>query len=431
MIRFRRTSSTVHVRRRDLFSYPSFRFAISGQFVSQTSDALTSFTLAELLVFSFNTGPSLSAMAWTLLISAIPLVFVSPIAGHLADRFNRKSLLQRGHLLRALITASALLATNSQFRIVGYVVFGVLLGLTRILYTARATSFPRLVRKHELVAADSTSLIVGVLAGSTGAGIGMAIAGTSAVVALSIAVLGQLLASFLFGCISIDLGKGIKRASRGHVMPMIRQLNMPKAKFAMYATTSHRFILGICIASVSLLVDSAYGLNTTGYVAVLGFSAAGSFCGSLSAEWVSEHFPRRSITVIAFVASSALSTISCIAAHPRIGLLSIAVTMFLFQNLRVRSDATIQSNVSKSNIGHVFAAYDMLYNLAFIIGAIVGIGLSGLLSFSAVLAFASIGFAAMAIVFSLINDGKSEGEDSPNSHPSIWREFAKKPVTAQ
>jgi hypothetical protein len=73
----------------------------------------------------------------------------------------------------------------------------------------------------------------------------------------------------------------------------------------------------------------------------------------------------------------------------------------------------------------------MLYNLAFIIGAIVGIGLSGLLSFSAVLAFASIGFAAMAIVFSLINDGKSEGEDSPNSHPSIWREFAKKPVTAQ
>ena len=430
MIRFRRTSSAVHVRRRDLFSYPSFRYAISGQFVSQTSDALTSFTLAELLVFSFSSGPSLSAMAWTLLISAIPLVVVSPIAGHLADRFNRKALLRRGHTVRALITAIALLATNSQFRVVGYVVFGVLLGLTRILYTARATSLPRLVRKHELVAADSTSLIVGVIAGSTGAGIGMALAGTSAVAALSIAVLGQLLAACLFGRISIDLGKGVKKATRGHVMPIIRQLNEPKTKFAMYATASHRLILGICIASVSLLVDSAYGLNTTGYVAVLGFSAAGSFCGSLTAEWVSEHFPRRSITVIAFSVSSALSVISCIAATPRIGLLSIAFTAFLFQNLRVRSDATIQSNVSKSNIGHVFAAYDMLYNLAFIFGAIVGIGLSGLLSFSAVLAFASMSFAAMSIVFALINDGKSDGEDSPHSHPSIWRDSAKKPVTA-
>jgi MFS family permease len=430
VIRFRRTSSAVHVRRRDLFSYPSFRYAISGQFVSQTSDALTSFTLAELLVFSFSSGPSLSAMAWTLLISAIPLVVVSPIAGHLADRFNRKALLRRGHTVRALITAIALLATNSQFRVVGYVVFGVLLGLTRILYTARATSLPRLVRKHELVAADSTSLIVGVIAGSTGAGIGMALAGTSAVAALSIAVLGQLLAACLFGRISIDLGKGVKKATRGHVMPIIRQLNEPKTKFAMYATASHRLILGICIASVSLLVDSAYGLNTTGYVAVLGFSAAGSFCGSLTAEWVSEHFPRRSITVIAFSVSSALSVISCIAATPRIGLLSIAFTAFLFQNLRVRSDATIQSNVSKSNIGHVFAAYDMLYNLAFIFGAIVGIGLSGLLSFSAVLAFASMSFAAMSIVFALINDGKSDGEDSPHSHPSIWRDSAKKPVTA-
>jgi MFS family permease len=369
-------------------------------------------------------------MAWTLLISAIPLIVVSPIAGHLADRFNRKTLLRHGHIARALITATALLATSSQFRTVGYVVFGVLLGLTRILSTARATSFPRLVRKHELVAADSTSLIVGVIAGSTGAGIGMALAGTSATAALSIAVLGQLLASCLFGRISIDLGKGVKKASRGHLMPIIRQLNKPKAKFAMYATASHRFILGICIASISLLVDSAYGLNTTGYVAVLGFSAAGSFCGSLTAEWVSEHFPRRSITVIAFSASSAISAVSCVAATPRIGLLSIAVASFLFQNLRVRSDATIQSNVSKSNIGHVFAAYDMLYNLAFIVGAIVGIGLSGQFSFAIVLGCVSASFAAMSIVFALINDGKSDSDSSPGQHPSIWREFAKNPVAA-
>ena len=429
MIRFRRTSPTVHVRRRDLFSYPSFRCAISGQFVSQTSDALTSFTLAELLVFSFNKGPSLSAMAWTLLISAIPLIVVSPIAGHLADRFNRKSLLQRGHLLRALITASALLATYSQFRVIGYLVFGVLLGLTRILYTARATSFPRLVRKHELVAADSTSLIVGVLAGSTGAGIGMVLAGNS-VIALSIAALGQSLAACLFGRISTDLGIGEKRRSRGHLIPMFRQLMQPKTKFAMFATASHRLILGICIASIALLVDSAYGLNTTGYVAVLGFSAAGAFCGSLTAEWVSEHFPRRSITVIAFLASSAVTLIACFAATPRIGLLSIAAASFLFQNLRVRSDATIQANVSKSNIGHVFAAYDMLYNLAFIIGAIAGIGLSGLFGFATVLACVSTGFAAMSIVFTLINDGKSNDDMSSSLHPSIWREFAKKPATA-
>jgi uncharacterized membrane protein len=96
----------------------------------------------------------------------------------------------------------------------------------------------------------------------------------------------------------------------------------------------------------------------------------------------------------------------------------------------VRSDATIQSNVSKSNIGHVFAAYDMLYNLAFIVGAIVGIGLSGQFSFAIVLGCVSTIFAAMSIVFALINDGKSDSDSSPGQHPSIWREFAKKPVAA-
>jgi hypothetical protein len=308
-------------------------------------------------------------------------------------------------------------------------VFGVLLGVTRILYTARATSFPRLVRKHELVAADSTSLIVGVFAGSTGAGIGMVLAGNS-VIALLIAVLGQSLAAVLFGRISIDLGMGEKRRSRGHLIPMFRQLMQPKTKFAMFATASHRLILGICIASIALLVDSAYGLNTTGYVAVLGFSAAGAFCGSLTAEWVSEHFPRRSITVIAFSASSAVTLISCIASTPRLGLLAIAVASFLFQNLRVRSDATIQANVSKSNIGHVFAAYDMLYNLAFITGAIAGIGLSGQFGFATVVAGVSTGFAAMSIVFAVINDGKLDDNPSSSLHPSIWREFAKKPATA-
>jgi hypothetical protein len=72
----------------------------------------------------------------------------------------------------------------------------------------------------------------------------------------------------------------------------------------------------------------------------------------------------------------------------------------------------------------------MLYNLAFIFGAIVGIGLSGILSFTAVLACVATSFAAMSFVFAVINDGKQDGETSPSQHPSIWRVSARKPVTA-
>ena len=418
------------MRRRDLFAYYDFRLAIGGQLLSQSSDALTSFTLAEILVFSFNSSPSLIAMASTLLMSAIPLIVVGPIAGHLADRFNRKSLLVNGHLARALIAGSAAISVLPKFHAFGYVAFALLLGLTRILYTARATAFPQLVRKHELVAADSTSLIIAVIAGSIGAAIGMATAHRYPVLALLFAAMGQFVASRLFGMVKIDLGKGTSKNSLGHVLDAFKQLKKQKTKFAIYATASHRLILGMCIASISLLVDASYGLHTTGYVAVLGFSATGAFIGSVTAEWMSEHFPRRSITVIAFGGSAIVICIACLASTPRVGLIALSIASFLFQNLRVRADATIQTNVSKSTIGHAFAAYDMLYNLAFIFGAIVGIGLSGLLSFTAVLACVATSFAAMSVVFAVINDGKQDGETSPSQHPSIWRVSVRKPVTA-
>ena len=112
----RRATSGVHVRRRDLFRYADFRRAMSAQFSSQIADALTTITLANVLVFKFSDGPSLTAMASTLIVSLIPLILVGPIAGDLTDRFDRVKLLSRGHLARAAFTASAVFATIDFFR---------------------------------------------------------------------------------------------------------------------------------------------------------------------------------------------------------------------------------------------------------------------------------------------------------------------------
>ena len=127
MLKLRRTSTAVHVRRRDLFSYRDFRFAIFGQYLSQTSDALTTFVLAEVMVFSFSQGPSLSAMTYALLVSAIPLLLIGPIAGHIADRYNRKLILSVGHLFRAITTLTAIAATFHRFHFYGYIAFALLM----------------------------------------------------------------------------------------------------------------------------------------------------------------------------------------------------------------------------------------------------------------------------------------------------------------
>jgi hypothetical protein len=72
----------------------------------------------------------------------------------------------------------------------------------------------------------------------------------------------------------------------------------------------------------------------------------------------------------------------------------------------------------------------MLYNLSFIGGCAVGISLTGITQYSAVLLLAAIGFGAMTCVFAYMNDGKTEAIPTSESHPSTWRLLANTPVTA-
>lgn len=419
--KLRRKSIAVHVRRRDLFKYIDFRRAMSAQFTSQTADALTTITLTNVLVFRFSSGPSLTAMTTTLIVSLIPLILVGPIAGDFADRFDRVLLLSRGHLLRALFTFIAILSAFEQpniKRFIGYLCFCVLLGLTRILYTARATSLSYLVRRHELVAADSSSLILSVIAGATGAAISFFLAQQMPVVSFIVAGFLQLFAARQYGSIQTVVGGGKLVKKKFGFQGLFAQIRSPKTRFAMAATTNHRFLLGICIASIAVMIDKSFNMQTTGYVAVLGISASGSFIGSITAEWISERFPRRSVTVIAFaLAGSAIGAASFFA-HPRVALGAVMISAFAFQNLRVRSDATIQANASKTAIGKIFALYDLLYNFAFITGGIIGIAATSMLSYETVLVSACLAYLSLAIVFAKLKDGKILNVEVIATHPA-------------
>ena len=416
MIRLRRKTNAVHVRRRDLFKYPDFRRAIGGQVLSQCGDALASLTLAQIMLFTFTDAPSITALTTALIISAVPLILVGPLAGHLADRIERRNLLCRGNALRGILTLFGLFALNSETHWVGYVVFGLLVALTRILYTARATALAQLVRRHELVAADSTSLILSVIAGAIGAGIGSTVSTNVPAIGLCIAALAHITASLLFRRISLSLGGGRTTTHRVSLRDVAMQLVASKTRFAMSATALHRMMFGVCIASIALLVDRSYHLQTTGYVTVLGFSAAGSFIGSTTAEWLSERYPRRSITVMAFALAGIAILTAALVEHPRLGLFAIAICALAFQNLRIRSDATIQANSSKANLGRLFAAYDVMYNISFVVGCMSGILASAYFSYGQVLGMVATGYASCAVIFLKVNDGKRQDESL--SHPS-------------
>lgn len=422
VLKLRRVSSAIHVRRRDLFKYRDFRLAVGGQFISQSSDALSSLTLAQIMLFTFTKAPSITALTTALVVSAVPLLLIGPLAGHLADRFERKKILSRGNVLRGAITFCGLIALSSETRWVGYLVIAILVSLTRILYTARATALAQLVRRHELVAADSMSLILSVIAGAIGVGVGTLISSSSPALGLCLSAMGQLSAAALFNKISVPLGGGTRiktNTNRFDFRMLGEQFMARKTRFAMLATALHRLLFGVCIASIALMVDRSYHLQTTGYITVLGSSACGSFIGSNTAEWISERYPRRSITVMSFLIAGVAIGIAASSSNPRVGIVAIAACALAFQNLRIRSDATIQANSSKENLGRIFATYDMFYNFAFIGGCSIGIIASRLANYGQVLGAVAISYTCVSGAFLKISDGKES--DAKKSHPTNYQ----------
>ena len=370
-----RRGELLHVTRRSLLKFGDFRRVVLGQFISQASDALMLVVLAKSLLFAGADGPTPVLLAQAALSGAIPLVIAGPIAGYLADRWPRKQILVSGQGIRALLALSAGLAVYVSATTATLVVFVCCLCATRVLFTARVASVRHLVRQHELVAADSLMLIVGVVAAGIGASIFAISSVLGSVGQLLLVAAGHFLAAYCFDRTRAWLG-GDGETSGIRWRAVFTQLSCGKTRFAVLSTGMHRALVGMLVASVALDVDHRTDGAASGYALALGVAGAAGFLGSVTSEWMNERMPRRVLTVGCFAAAGC--AVASVFVVPGIvgRLAAVGICVFLFQNLRVASDATIQANAAPGSCGRVFAAYDITFNLSYIGGLLAGLALS-------------------------------------------------------
>ena len=426
-----RPEAKQHVRRIDVLRLTDFRVAMSGQVSSQIADAMTSLGLAQVLLFDLNPEDTMLAFLRGLVLAAFPLLFVGPLAGLLADRFERRQLLVRGQLLRAALTIGAIAAAITSNPTIGYLTFGFLLLTTRVLYTVRATSIPRLVAPYQLVAADSVSLLLSMIAGFVGVSIaaGLELLDVRFVFAVAIAL--HVASSKWYSRIGVLLGGGPELQPHADDVAVttksrdwraaLTQLQHPKVRFSIASSGAGKLLLGISYACVALVVDSRFNVEATGYAAVFGVAGAGTFLGTLTAERVIERMPRKSVSVLAAAMSSFAVACVLVADLFPVAMAAVAVASFGFQNVRVCNDAAVQSNVASATLGRVFAAYDVVYNLSFVAGAALGLIVGTNLGYERVLAACVVGYAALALAASLSGSGEPLPTRSKVSPASVQR----------
>jgi len=131
-----------------------FRNLWYGQVVSELGDWLNSIAIYTLII---QLGGGGMAMGAVMMAKLLPIFFVSPLAGVLADRLDRKNIMFVSDLLRFVVVLGFLLVNDKDDLWLVYTLTVIEIGLSGFFEPARSALIPALNRKEDLVTANALS----------------------------------------------------------------------------------------------------------------------------------------------------------------------------------------------------------------------------------------------------------------------------------
>ncbi|HEX8497627.1 MAG TPA: MFS transporter [Actinomycetales bacterium] len=377
------------LRRRD------FRRLFAVRLVSQAGDGAFQVALASLIFFSPERAATAGAAAGALAASVLPYTLVGPFAGVLLDRWRRRQILLVANAVRVVIVLgiAALVASG----VVGpalYVVVLAALSVNRFFLAGLGASLPHVVPRHELVMANAVSPTCGTLAAIGGgfAAYGVRAAlGTSdrtdaivlvlaAVTYGAAALLATRMAADLLGPDHVTTGSPTAAADGQSGLASLvdgaRHVRERRPAFhALAAIGVHRFAYGISFIATLLLcrnhfvdpsdVDAGFRLLALVFGAsAVGFALAALITPAASARWrpagwIWRCFAAAAVTEYVFVATISVPLV----------LVGAVVLGIAAQGSKICVDAIVQASVDDDYRGRVFAFYDVVFNLAFVVAA--------------------------------------------------------------
>lgn len=378
---------------RDLARLPAFRALLRVRLVGQVSDGLLQAGLIGVVLFAPERAPSPTRIAIGFAVLLLPFCLVAPIAGVLLDRWSRVRVLAWANLMRALlITGTAVATAAGAPEAVIFASALLALGLNRLILAALGASLPKTVAPDLLVSGNALAPTLGTAATVLGAGLGLTLRGwldeSGDAAPFAAAALGYLLAvlatqSFardalgpdaddltrqrsVLGSAMTDVRSGAEHIARS--IPASRALLVMGANRTLFGALTVWTVIVIRFHLHSTSADEEHALAALGAVAFaigLGLVAA-----ALSAPvLVRRAGPRRAVAV-------ALTVAGVGAAVPLLELrLSALLVGWLLlgagaQMLKITVDTVLQRAVDDDVRGRVFIAYDVVFNVAFVVGAI-------------------------------------------------------------
>ena len=131
-----------------------FRHLFIGQLVSQTGDWFNSVALFTLLLRLTGSG---EAVGYILIIKLLPSFFVGPLAGVVADRFSRKTIMIVSDIARGIVVLGFLIVRSPEQVWLLYALAAIEIAISTFFDPAKSAAIPNIVSREELISANALS----------------------------------------------------------------------------------------------------------------------------------------------------------------------------------------------------------------------------------------------------------------------------------
>ncbi len=349
--------------------------------------------MATFVLFSPERQPDAVKVAAAFAILLLPYSIIGPFAGVFLDRWQRRNVLVRANLLKALFTLPiiALVVAGNDGPGLGLAVL-VVLGIGRFVLAGLSASLPHVVAGRDLVTANALTPTSGTIASAIGALLGVVLRSAlgggdrGSVIVLACALLAYAASAGVAALIAVDrLGPDGTRPSdtlRGVAIGLVegvRELRLHgEAGRAIAVVGAHRVAFGVLTAGGLLLVRYTFNVVIAAdsalneFALLTGAAALGALIGAIltpgaSRRWGSVNWSVAALAQAGVLGIGLVIIGSMVPSFPVLlaGSLSIG---FAGQSVKVCSDTLVQRFIPDDHLGRVFALYDMIVNVCLVAG---------------------------------------------------------------
>ncbi|MCX7785600.1 MAG: MFS transporter [candidate division WOR-3 bacterium] len=395
-----------------LFKLRNLLFLISSGTISQFGDRLTHMLLITLIGVA-NPG-KISAFSQASLTFTLPVIIFSPIIGALVDRWSKRTVMIRAHIIQAILLAiTPLLIARARAFYPFWIVVTLFFTIDIFNNTAKPALLPNLVARRKLLMANSLDqflarfatvagmVLGGFLIAKIGWQWGMVFNACTHLCA-GLLVFGiishnnshqpcQQTTEFKFFQTFINLVQDIREVLR--LMRQNRFVSIVLLSFAMIT-----FVASVSYTVLIFLVQQVLNWGTQGVGIMSGILAIGMILGALLLGIIPVMISKFKIIGLGFLVYGILFIIGPFLIVKSFLIIVALLGGIIFSLIIVAQNTILQEDVLPEIRGRIFSIKEFAGNIMFVLTAIIIGILSDLTSYKIMLLLTGVGLTGFALL---------------------------------